>query len=215
MSVTSTIKIISAGSNCFLLKTDSGFVLIDTGIASKRAAVERELEKAGCGVGDLKLIVLTHGDSDHADNAAFLRKKYGSLIAMHPDDAGMVEHGDMSHNRKPKPDRITAMGRVIMLAGGLMTLVKPGNFDCFSPDVYLEDGRSLSEYGLDATVLHLPTHSKGSIGGLDRRRRAVLRGLHLQSLWAKPSLGRRSGCSEYRRRAAEDSGRTQGVPRAW
>ena len=166
MSVTSTIKTINAGSNCFLVRAEGGFVLIDTGVAYKRTAVEKELENAGCGAGDLKLIVLTHGDSDHADNAAFLRKKYGAPIAMHPNDAGMVRRGDMSHSRKAKPDRITAMGRVIMLVGRLMTLVKPGDFDCFSPDVYLEDGQSLSEYGFDAKILHLPAHSQGSIGVL-------------------------------------------------
>ena len=166
MSVTSTIKTINAGSNCFLVKTEGGFVLIDTGVAYKRTAVERELENAGCGAGDLKLIVLTHGDSDHADNGAFLRRKYGAPIAMHRDDAGMVGRGNMSHSRKAKPDRITAMGRVIMLVGKVMTLVKPGDFDCFSPDVHLEDGQSLAEYGFDAKVLHLPAHSRGSIGVL-------------------------------------------------
>ena len=166
MSVASTIKTINAGSNCFLVRTGDGFVLIDTGVAYKRTAVERELENAGCGAGDLKLIVLTHGDSDHADNGAFLRNKFDAPIAMHPNDAGMVGRGDMSHSRKAKPDRITAMGRVIVLVGRLMTLVNPVNFDCFSPDVYLEDGQSLAEYGFDAKVLHLPAHSKGSIGVL-------------------------------------------------
>jgi hydroxyacylglutathione hydrolase len=213
--MTATIRTINAGSHCFLVQAEGGFVLIDTGVAYKRTAVERELEKAGCGAGDLRLIVLTHGDSDHADNAAFLRKKYGAPIAMHPNDAGMVRRGDMSHSRKAKPDRITAMGRVIMLVGRLMTLVTPGSFDCFSPDVYLEDGQSLSEYGFDARVLHLPAHSQGSIGVLTPRGRAVLRGLHLQLLQAKPSPGGQSGRSERRRRAAEDSGRTQGAPRAW
>ena len=166
MSMTATIKTINAGSKCFLVQAEGGFVLIDTGVAYKRTAMERELENAGCGEGDLKLIVLTHGDSDHAGNGAFLRKKYGVPIAMHPNDAGMVRRGDMSHSRKAKPDRITAMGRVIMLVGRLMTLVNPGNFDCFSPDVYLEDGQSLSDYGFDAKVLHLPAHSRGSVGVL-------------------------------------------------
>jgi hydroxyacylglutathione hydrolase len=166
MSLSSTIRSINAGSNCFLVRTEGGFVLIDTGVAYKRAALEKELESAGCEAGGLKLIVLTHGDSDHADNAAFLREKYGAPIAMHHDDAGMVERGDMSHNRKTKPDRINGMGRVIMLVGEVMTLVKPARFDCFSPDVYLEHGQSLSEYGFDAKVLHLPGHSKGSIGVL-------------------------------------------------
>jgi len=166
MSVASTIKTINAGSNCFLMKSHTGFVLIDTGVASKRSALEKELQSAGCGAGDLKVIVLTHGDSDHADNAAFLREQFGAPIAMHPDDVGMVERGDMSHNRKAKPDRIKAMGRLIMLVGRVMTLVGPGNFDRFSPDVYLKNGQSLAEYGFDAKVLHLPGHSKGSIGVL-------------------------------------------------
>jgi glyoxylase-like metal-dependent hydrolase (beta-lactamase superfamily II) len=166
MSESSAIKTISAGSNCFLVKTGTGFVLVDTGVASKRSALEKELESSVCEAGDLTLIVLTHGDSDHAGNAAFLRKKYGAPIAMHRDDAGMVERGDMSSNRKVKPDRITTMGRVIMLMGRIMTMVKPATFECFSPDVYLQDGQTLAEYGCDAQVLHLPAHSKGSIGVL-------------------------------------------------
>ena len=164
--VTAMIKNISVGSNCFLVKTATGFVLIDTGIAAKRTTVGQELARAGCVVGDLKLIILTHGDSDHADNAAFLRQKFGAPIAMHRDDAGMVERGDMSYNRKAKPDRIKAMGHVIMIVGKLVTRVKPSNFDGFSPDLYVEDGQSLTDYGFDARVLHLPGHSKGSVGVL-------------------------------------------------
>jgi hydroxyacylglutathione hydrolase len=166
MSVASTIRTINAGSNCFLVRTEGGFVLIDTGVAYKRDALVKQLERAGCEAGGLKLIVLTHGDSDHADNAAFLRKKYGAPIAMHRDDSGMVERGDMSYNRKAKPDRINGMGRVITLVGRMVPLVKPSTFDCFSPDVFLEDGQSLSEYGFDAKVLRLPGHSKGSVGVL-------------------------------------------------
>ncbi|RLF33000.1 MAG: MBL fold metallo-hydrolase, partial [Thermoplasmata archaeon] len=31
-------------------------------------------------------------------------------------------------------------------------------------DLYIDEGYDLSEYGLDAKVLHIPGHSKGSIG---------------------------------------------------
>ena len=34
----------------------------------------------------------------------------------------------------------------------------------FVPDLFVEDGFSLSEYGFDAQVLSIPGHSKGSIG---------------------------------------------------
>ena len=41
-----------------------------------------------------------------------------------------------------------------------------GKFEKFSPDLLLEDGQNLSSFGLDATIIHFPGHSKGSIGVL-------------------------------------------------
>ena len=61
--------------NCYLIKTNTGHILIDTGCSNKRTDLEKELEGAGCQPSNLKLIVLTHGDFDHAGNAAYLRKK--------------------------------------------------------------------------------------------------------------------------------------------
>ena len=157
------IKAINLGGvNCFLAKAGDGFVLIDTGFKARRAQLERELERAGCRPGDLKLVVLTHGDVDHAGNCAYLRGKYGAKIAIHRGDAGMVERGDMSWNRKARPDRISIPFRAVIFFVGRFS--GSGDFDVFSPDVILEDGDDLSEYGFDAAVLHLPGHSTGSIG---------------------------------------------------
>ncbi len=154
-----------SGVNCYLLPAGEGFVLIDTGLATKRDALERALARAGCTSGRLRLVVLTHGDVDHAGNAACLRAKYGARIAMHADDKGMVERGDTTWNRKAKPDFVTVTGRFIMVAGTLMERFRrSGSFEVFEPDLLVEDGFELSEYGLDARVLHLPGHSKGSIG---------------------------------------------------
>lgn len=150
------------GVNCYLAKAGDGYILIDTGFSSKRIKLEKELESAGVMPGNLKLIILTHGDSDHADNCAYLREKYGAKIAMHYDDSGMVEHGNMSWNRKARPDKLSITFRIITLIFG--RLGKPGNFNTFKPDIYFEDGRDLSEYGFAAKILHLPGHSKGSIG---------------------------------------------------
>lgn len=141
--------------NCYLIETDTGYVLIDTGGSNKRADLEKELESAGCKPGNLELIVLTHGDFDHTGNCAHLRKKYGAKIAMHYDDSGMVERGDMFSNRKS--------GNILvkMIAPILFRFAKS---DRFEPDLYVEDGYDFSEYGFDAKVLHIPGHSKGSIG---------------------------------------------------
>ncbi len=141
--------------NCYLVKTGEDFILIDTGFSTERTRLEKELKTAGCRPGNFRLIVLTHGDFDHTGNATYLRKKFGTKLAMHIGDSGMVEHGDMFWNRK--------RGNI------LIKMIVPilfgfGKSKRFKPDLYIEDGYDLSGYGFNAKVLHIPGHSKGSIG---------------------------------------------------
>jgi glyoxylase-like metal-dependent hydrolase (beta-lactamase superfamily II) len=148
--------------NCYFLAAGDGYILIDTGFAAKRVQLENSLESVGCKPGKLKLIVLTHGDSDHAGNCAFLRNKYGCKIAMHSSDSGMVERGDMSWNRKAKPDKFSLLFRLMGLVAKVFS--KGVEFEKFKPDIMIDEGFDLSPYGLHAKILHIPGHSKGSIG---------------------------------------------------
>jgi glyoxylase-like metal-dependent hydrolase (beta-lactamase superfamily II) len=169
------IRIDLDGVNSYLCKTAEGFVLIDTGghlsrdkqFVNRREKLENELKKAGCEPGSLKLVVLTHGDSDHTANAAYIREKYKAMIAMHAGDAEMA--------KAPTPERMMENFRFRMLRYRLMSpFVKKlvtrviakqlSDFECFDPDILLEDGSSLLGYGLDARVIHLPGHTDGSIG---------------------------------------------------
>jgi hydroxyacylglutathione hydrolase len=140
--------------NCYLMKTGTGYLLIDTGGLNQRAVLDKELERAGCAPGSLALIILTHGDFDHTGNATYLRAKYGTNIAMHPDDAGMLERGDMFWNRKRSHPLVG------LFAPLLFGFPKSNRSH---PDLYLEEGDDLSRYGFEAKVLALPGHSKGSI----------------------------------------------------
>jgi glyoxylase-like metal-dependent hydrolase (beta-lactamase superfamily II) len=151
----STPFILNVSVNCYLVRTSNGFILIDTGRANKRDVIEKELEKADCNPGNLKLIILTHGDFDHSGNAAYLRKKFGSQIAMHKGDSGMVEHGDMLRNRNKRNILIRIIFRLFF------RLSKSGRF---KPDLYIDERYDFSEYGFDAKVLEIPGHSRGSIG---------------------------------------------------
>jgi glyoxylase-like metal-dependent hydrolase (beta-lactamase superfamily II) len=141
--------------NCYLINTINGFILVDTGNSNKQAELEKELESAGCKPGDLKLIILTHGDFDHIGNAAYLRKKFGSKIAMHSNDSGMAEKGDMFWNRR-KSNIIVKMVAPFFYGFGKSRR--------FTPDFYIGDGFSFSEYGFNAKVISIPGHSSGSIG---------------------------------------------------
>jgi len=146
-------------SNAYLIEGERGFVLTDTGFRLDRAQLDEELRAAGCRPGSLKLILITHADPDHSANAAYLRDKYGAKIAMHRAEAAAVEQGNMFLSR----GRLSLGKRLVKPLAALFRLCRR---DRFTPDLYLEDGDRLDEYGLDATVLHVPGHSKGSIAVL-------------------------------------------------
>ena len=141
--------------NCYLVKTDAGYVLIDTGVSNQRAALEQELIDGGCQPGNLKLVVLTHGDFDHTGNAAYLRQKFSASLALHPDDFGMIERGDMFASRGSGNPILKMMAPV---------LFKFGKSNRVTPDLKLTEEFDLSIYGFAARVISLPGHSRGSIG---------------------------------------------------
>lgn len=141
--------------NCYLYQSGDGFILIDTGPSQRRGMLEETLLNHGCQPGKLKLIILTHGDFDHAGNAAYLRAMYGSKIAMHRADTGMVEQGDMFSNRtKGNPIMSWISSRMFGF----------GKAEKFTPDIFLKEGDTFGDYGWSAQVLSIPGHSQGSIG---------------------------------------------------
>ena len=76
-------------SNVWLLRDREGRrFLIDTGYPLERRALLRHLARAGVrGRGDLTAILLTHGHSDHAGNAAFLRERFAVDVYCHEREA--------------------------------------------------------------------------------------------------------------------------------
>ncbi len=74
---------------------------VAAGSGDLRAAWPRQrVVGAGCRPGDLRLVILTHGDFDHAGNAAYLRDRFSATIAMHRGDSGMAQRGDGFSNRR-------------------------------------------------------------------------------------------------------------------
>lgn len=169
------IRIDLKGVNCYLGKQGDNFILFDSAghtimdpvFTNRREALIKELEKAGCKPGNLKLIVLTHGDIDHVANAVYIREKYYTKIAMHPEDLPLVETVTVAKMMqsfhfqsmmlkiifqimKPKIKKVSA--KILM------------DFEPFHPDILLQEGDSLAPYGFNAKVLHIPGHTDGSIG---------------------------------------------------
>lgn len=58
----------------------------------------------------------------------------------------------------------TLLGKIILLIGAAVFKLRGKvHLETFTPDLILEDGESLEGYGLKASILHLPGHTKGSI----------------------------------------------------
>lgn len=165
------------GVNSYLVEVDQGFVLVDTGghlvldrtFDNRRQKLLGALETAGCTPGRLRLILLTHGDNDHAANAAYLRQTFQAPIALHPADLPLVENPDLSLLMGSFRYRSPVLRIIFRLMKSKITLVTRKtleDFESFRPDIWLEDGMELSSYGIHARVVSLPGHTPGSVGFL-------------------------------------------------
>ena len=144
---------ISAGNvNCYIVVDKDKAILIDTGRKKYR---EKILEK--CKEFNVSLIVLTHGHMDHCQNAAYLANALNIPVAISKKDINMIPD-----NRKQEMTAKTFLGKMVLLVS--LSSFEKDTLDVFEPMVYLQNGDSLNEYGVDAKVVELPGHTKGSIG---------------------------------------------------
>ena len=158
------VELINGGmANCYIVSQGDSAVLVDTGTANYRDAI---LEK--CRAANVKLILLTHGHYDHVQNAAWLARELGVPIAMHPADVPLLEdilaEPIYAHSFQGK-----AMAAVIRLGQRpklkkFVTRVQKNEIPPFAPDIELTDGFSLEAFGIDAKVIALPGHTRGSVG---------------------------------------------------
>ncbi len=72
-------NIIKVGAtNCYLLKSSSGNVLIDTGYKRKANIILDFLRDNEISLESIGLIILTHAHYDHIGNASVIREKTGA-----------------------------------------------------------------------------------------------------------------------------------------
>jgi len=148
-----TVKRIKCGNvNSYVVSEGDSAILVDTG---RKKYLDIVIE--ACKPYKMKLIVLTHGHNDHAENAAELSEKLGIPVVMHKDDVNLIE----SVNNQPLSAR-NFIGRIILSA--TLKEFSERNMKAFTPTVFLKDGDDLSEYGIGAKVIGLPGHTQGSIG---------------------------------------------------
>lgn len=145
-------RIVSGNVNCYIVADNDKAILIDTGRKKYR---EKILEK--CKDFHVSLIVLTHGHMDHCQNAAYLASALQIPIAMSEKDMNLIPN-----NRKQSLLAKTFLGKIVLSVS--LSSFEKDSLEMFEPTIYLKNGDDLSGYGIDAKIVELPGHTKGSIG---------------------------------------------------
>ena len=161
--------------NCYIVESNGKAVLVDTGSGEAYNSVLEECRKY-----DIRLIVLTHVHFDHAENAAKLSEELNVPVAFHRSDEELFDNSSaqplMSYG---------IVGRVVL--GLSLKVLRDTKVKKPEKIVYIDEGDDLSSYGIDAKIISLPGHTKGSIG-VDVEGQSLLVGDALDN-WISPATG--------------------------
>jgi hydroxyacylglutathione hydrolase len=152
---TAIARIRSGRSNAYLISSRGRHVLVDTG---KRQPIEQLARLIGSlDIAAIDAIILTHSHFDHAENAAALKLHYHAPIVIRHEDAAYLERGD-----SPVPPG--SLWITHLLTTLFLRLVQPLlRYDPVSPDIRIQDGFDLAQFGISGRLLHTPGHSSGSM----------------------------------------------------
>jgi len=135
------------GANTYLVKRDHSITVVDTGLPGNAGKIIDYVQSIGSHPSDIKTIVLTHSDMDHAGSVARLKEETNAKVAIHEADAPRL-----SGEKELKAVK-GMLGVFLRAVGAVM------RFNRVKADVLLKDSDIID--GL--TVIHTPGHTEGSI----------------------------------------------------
>jgi glyoxylase-like metal-dependent hydrolase (beta-lactamase superfamily II) len=161
------VHMISVGLvNTFLIESNDGWALIDTGFPGSAGPILKAVEELGKPPSAIRYILLTHGHPDHIGSLAAVKKATGAVAYMHPADAPIAAAGKGFRPLNAAPGLLT--GILFRLFVRLDRVVEPAPIDH-----QVEDGERLPiAEGL--TAIHLPGHCAGQVAFLWGRQGGVL-----------------------------------------
>jgi len=166
--------------NVYLVRSEDGWILVDTGFGVPGIFDELSAGFAYAGVSpsNLKQILLTHVHPDHGGNAPRLSALSGAPIRLHPADAellawillpGSAERiGERLLNAGAEPDRV---GESVEACARLFSLFPP-----LPEATPLREGETIPTALGPLEVIHTPGHSPGHVCFYLRERGVLLSG---------------------------------------
>lgn len=125
----------------YLIVTDKGNILINTGLADSLPIIKSNIQKLGFRYKDTKILLLTQAHFDHLGAMADIKKETGAKLYVDAADTEVLRTG----------------GKTDYEMGKYGVTFKPVN-----PDYTLKDKDNVKLGNTTVTMLHHPGHTKGS-----------------------------------------------------
>ena len=138
-----------------MIVSDSGVVIVDTGLPGSERSFIRALAAEGKHASDVRLIIVTHAHVDHAGSAAALKRLTGAPLLAHRADAPYYRRERAMTYCPTGP-----FGRLFKATGLIQA-----PYEAFEPDIAM-DGTgdlSLKPFGVEGIARYTPGHTAGSI----------------------------------------------------
>jgi glyoxylase-like metal-dependent hydrolase (beta-lactamase superfamily II) len=147
----------------FLLVSQNGLTLIDTGMLGKTKTLFTQLEENNYALSDLQMIVLTHCHQDHTGGVATLVKRSNARIVAHQDEIPYI-----------------LQKRILPASSTVKKIFRWGVDRLFSThidhvDMAIKDGDIIDALG-GLQVIHVPGHTPGSIALYQPERKIMFCG---------------------------------------
>jgi metallo-beta-lactamase class B len=120
----------------YLIATPKGYILIDSGFAEMAPRIRANIEKLGFPVDNIRILLNTHAQYDHAGGLAALKTWTGATLIASERDAPLLarggkgdpQFGDAFPFPAVTPDRLLRDGDRVALGGSILTAhLTPGH----------------------------------------------------------------------------------------
>lgn len=170
-------------TNNFIVKSDKGYLLIDTFLANKYKRFQQKIEKLGIDVSEIKYLLITHHHTDHVGFIEELRKDHDIKLLVHERAIKYLEEG-----------KVESYTRLInFISRFVMFFVKKILSSTFPPvtikkdDIIIREDKSLilkSLLGLDAVILRTPGSTEDNLSIIFADGQAITGDVILNLPWS-------------------------------
>ena len=160
------MKLINIGNrffNNYIIQTEIGLIVIDTGYEGGFDKFVRKFKAASLSFTDVKFIFLTHAHDDHAGFLNELAQNTDAPIILHKDGVKRLKAGQNSFDGEFPTKTAFIFGKIMALAGKGEHRFPP--VDLYEKYLIFENNEQyLKRSGIDAQIIRLPGHTSDSMG---------------------------------------------------